>query len=65
MKNYDKTNPCSECGEVERERERWDYYVTKRELDENRALAEYETTPLVRITCVCGHVWDEVPLTDK
>ena len=62
MKKYNKKNPCPECGENERERERFDYYLTNKELDEDGALAKYETTPLIRIDCVCGHVWDELPI---
>ena len=67
MKIYDKNRVCPKCG-FDKSSDRWDYYPTNKEYDEDRNLTKYETTPLVRRHCAnldCKHVWDELPQEKK
>ncbi len=67
MQKYDKNRHCPKC-DYSKTKDRWDYWPTKKEYDDNRALKNYETTPLVRRVCQnlsCDNVWYELPTAGK
>lgn len=61
MEKYDRKRPCSECSNSNT-KDKWDFYPTKKEYDEDGILTKYETTKLIERKCrECGHKWFETP----
>ena len=61
MKQYDTKRPCPKC-EDSNTKDKWGFYPTKKEYNNDGVLINYETTKLIERECRdCGHKWFETP----
>ena len=61
MNKYDPKRPCPKCGDSNT-KDKFDFYPTKKEYNEDNVLINYETTKLIERKCrECGHAWFESP----